>query len=166
MVGIASSVRGTGTSGYVQLNLSQKRDHSDKHDSYRARQQAKRQRQLKDEAEMTEKTKKQARKNNDRNKLRDIEVKCTELRDELEDLSEDEEIIEKKISELRSRLINSLDQSCDLEKINTNGDSEIKTSTESNPKLDDKSCSISPKIDFEPTNPKTTLFQYKPRYKK
>ncbi|KAF3990178.1 hypothetical protein FT663_02189 [Candidozyma haemuli var. vulneris] len=93
--------RGSGTSGYVQKNLADK-----KYQGYRK----KREREQEDE-ERREARAKQIRSRRsaggeikEHDRKRRIELKCAELRDKLEDEDEEDDVIEKKVAELREKL--------------------------------------------------------------
>ncbi|KAL6449582.1 CWC21 Pre-mRNA-splicing factor CWC21 [Candida maltosa Xu316] len=97
------SVRGSATSGHVQKSLSSKVSKPGQHESRKAQiKQSSRQQQL----EKVEKNRELAKKEllNDREKLRKIEVKCMDLRDDLEDQGLDDDEVEKKVKELRDKL--------------------------------------------------------------
>lgn len=159
---VSGSSRGTGTSGYVQLNLSQPKDKHPKNDSYESRQQAKRTRQLREEVELNERAKKQARGSGLRDEMRNIEVSCMDLRVKLEDLSEDEEVIEQKVSELRTRLsANEGKGSINLESVPSN-DKKLQQSKATNKLGADKY--IQPELQLPPKELETSVFEYKPRY--
>lgn len=103
------TARGSGTTGHVQRNIASVKDHKneDSNSGYFKRRQISKQRKIKYD-------KRSKRSNNDEAESeikehylkRDIEVKCMELRDTLEDESEDELVILTKVNNLRAKLLN------------------------------------------------------------
>lgn len=103
------TARGSGTSGYVQRNVTSGKDgQGNGNDKLGHHQSRKLEKQLADQQQRREKSvvEKQLAKTPilDHDAKRKIEVKCMELRDRLEDESEDEEVIEEQVKKLRARL--------------------------------------------------------------
>lgn len=99
------TARGSGTSGYVQRSaLSEnKKDQNTGHRQKRQIEKEKEERRLNDEKAAEEKRKARG-VIRDHGRKRRIDVACMQLRDNMEDASEDEEVIEKAVSELRTKL--------------------------------------------------------------
>ncbi|KAF3925104.1 hypothetical protein AA313_de0209881 [Arthrobotrys entomopaga] len=94
-----STPRGSGTSGYVQRNLSHIRPR-DPNNQYHPKDYDKFQKhkQRQPDKEIL-----------DHDRKRNVEVKCLELRDKLEDEGMDEDEIEERVSALRSAMMGQLD---------------------------------------------------------
>lgn len=120
------SVRGSGTSGYVQTNLSSKQS-SDK--NYKHRQSIKKRKQIEQEIEKCNEKRENARNElKKHHRHRHIDVRCMELRDELEDMSEDEAVIVEKVELLRKKLTEQTSGSGD----DSGDDSSLETSSREN----------------------------------
>ncbi|KAF8477111.1 cwf21 domain-containing protein [Kalaharituber pfeilii] len=92
-----STPRGSGTSGYVQRNLSHLKPRSNPYPPPKDLEHSRQRLRQPDKDILTHE------------KKRDIEVKCVELRDKLEEEGVDEEEIEEKVSELRKKLLAELE---------------------------------------------------------
>ncbi|KAK6461030.1 hypothetical protein DFJ63DRAFT_214841 [Scheffersomyces coipomensis] len=101
------TARGSGTSGRVQKNLTTSKGSSKGH--YESRKQKKVLDKVK-EAKIENDINKEKAKHDilQHNYKREIDLKCAELRDKLEDESEDEETILVKLDELRKKLTSKL----------------------------------------------------------
>lgn len=99
------TARGSGTSGYVQRSaLSEsKKEHITGHRQKRQNEKAKEEKCAKEVAIAKEKNKAQE-EIRDHGRKRRIDAACMQLRDDMEDASEDEEVIKKAINELRTKL--------------------------------------------------------------
>lgn len=160
------SVRGTGTSGYVQLNLGiTNQEIASENKNYESRRHLKRKVEIEKVAAEVEKLKRQSRMSIESNHCRDIEVKCMELRDQLEDMSENEEFIEKKVKELRSRLsAKPSKEGEDDNQSRTKQDSIRKSKhTIEKPSFKEATHSVPKAKSDSLTKP---VYEYKPRYKK
>ncbi|RVD88156.1 uncharacterized protein DFL_002351 [Arthrobotrys flagrans] len=95
-----STPRGSGTSGYVQRNLSHIRPRDPNTSSYHPKDYDKfeKHKQRQPDKEIL-----------DHDRKRNVEVKCLELRDKLEDDGMEEEEIEERVSALRNALMGQLD---------------------------------------------------------
>lgn len=106
------TARGSGTTGHIQKNVASNKDHAsikdDKSGHFRRRQLSN-DRKLKYDKHISTRNNRDEAKQEIRSHdlKRDVEVKCMELRDALEDESEEELTIEKKVNELRDKLLNS-----------------------------------------------------------
>lgn len=99
--------RGTATSGYVQKNVSSK---AKKPGYYQQRKENEKQQVSKGKLLMEKINKQQAKEEIVKHeKLRQIEVKCCELRDDLEDEDVDDKEIDKRVDELRKKLLKELE---------------------------------------------------------
>ncbi|CUM67572.1 uncharacterized protein PRCAT00005272001 [Priceomyces carsonii] len=117
------TTRGSGTSGYVQKSLALNQDRKDSgHSKYRQLLKRKRENEKQKLENDTKKTRARSELLGHENK-RMIEVRCMELREELEDNNEDEQVILKKVNNLKDKLINeSYEQSSShLEMYTQNG---------------------------------------------
>lgn len=100
--------RGSGTSGFVQRN-----DASVKDSEYQDNAKGKiyKSRQLQIQEDELSKTRLEPKEKDklikDHNKKREIDVKCMELRDSLEDQDVEEELIVQRVEELRAKLLAS-----------------------------------------------------------
>jgi len=106
------TARGSGTTGHIQKNVaSNKNPASNANDKYGhfKRRQLTKDRKLKYEKHVSTSNNRDEAKQEIRSHelKRDIEVKCMELRDVLEDANEEEIEIEKKVKELREKLLNA-----------------------------------------------------------
>lgn len=104
------TARGSGTSGHVQKNLAGSKDGEavTGMGHHRRRELEREHEQRKQELKARESNKSVVRAEIDEhNRKREIDIKCMELRDSLEDESEDEDIIETKVKELRESLLAS-----------------------------------------------------------
>lgn len=102
------TARGSGTSGHVQSNIASTKGRPKEGfevGHYKKRQLSKQKRLKLDKQISSESQRDEAKAEiNSHDLRREIEVKCMELRERLEDYSEDEEIIDKKVSNLRNEL--------------------------------------------------------------
>lgn len=100
------TARGSGTSGYVQKSLAPFGDRISKHEEHQKKRKKIESDEQADDKERIDNAKKEARLEiNDHNRRRNIELKCLELRDKLEDDDVNDDIIEQKIRELRKNLL-------------------------------------------------------------
>lgn len=106
------TARGSGTTGHIQKNVASNKDHGsnaeDKYGHFKRRQLS-RDRKLKYEKHVSTSNNRDEAKQEIRSHelKRDVEVKCMELRDVLEDANEEEIEIEKKVEELRDKILNA-----------------------------------------------------------
>lgn len=106
------TARGSGTTGHIQKNVASDKDHvsikGDKSGHFKRRQLSKDRKFKYDKHVSTRNNRDEAKQEIRSHDLkRDVEVKCMELRDALEDESEEELTIEKKVNDLRDRLLNA-----------------------------------------------------------
>lgn len=106
------TARGSGTTGHIQKNVASNNDHAsikdDKSGHFKRRQLSKDRKVKYDKHISTRNNRDEAKQEIRSHDLkRDVEVKCMELRDALEDESEEELTIEKKVNELRDKLLNA-----------------------------------------------------------
>ncbi|EGW32292.1 uncharacterized protein SPAPADRAFT_50858 [Spathaspora passalidarum NRRL Y-27907] len=100
------TARGSGTSGYVQKNLASNKKRSGYYES-RQSQLNKTKQESKGKLIIEQINRQQAKQEILRHDdLRSIEVKCSELRDKLEDEDMDEDEIDKRVEALREKLTN------------------------------------------------------------
>lgn len=131
------TARGSGTTGHIQKNVASNQDHTDNasdKSGYFKRRQLSRDRKLKYEKHVSTSNNRDEAKQEIRSHdlKRDVEVKCMELRDALEDASEEETEIEKKVKELRDKLLTAPMTS---RKLGHNKNSSSHTNYEGNSKL-------------------------------
>ncbi|KAL6021281.1 Serine/arginine repetitive matrix protein 2 [Candidozyma auris] len=163
--------RGTGTSGYVQKNLADKKVQGYRKKREREAEEAERkaakERQVKSRRSVGEDIREHERK-------REIELKCAELRDKLEDEDEKEAVIEKKVAELRLKLTKREEQpkkakdSDDKNEIKGEDNivNEVNDLHEQDAE-DTKGTNTSTKKPAVPKQPEqqvTSSYNYKPRY--
>lgn len=122
------TARGSGTSGYVQRNIAGGKDgqaNKDEklghHKSRKLQQQLEQQKQRYEKSQAVKKLAKTELLDHDAK--RRIEIKCMELRDKLEDESEDEDVIEEEVRKLRAHLTDG------AENTETKVDSQTKVSS-------------------------------------
>lgn len=145
------TARGSGTSGYIQANLggSKEKESGDIKSSHYKRRKLKEQiRKREDKREVHDTNKEDAKLEiYKHNRRRNIEVKCMELRDELEDNDVEENVIEKRITELRNRL-------------STNGSVVLETSISKEKDMNKNKEGYTIKVEDADSH----LAGYKPRY--
>ena len=154
------TARGSGTTGHIQKNIASKKAHvsigDDKSSHYKRRQLLKDRKLKYDKHISTRNNRDEAKREIKSHDLkREVEVKCMELRDALEDENEEELTIEKKVNELRDKLLNPLMSSRKHMSLDNNRSNSSHAIYENNKHKDNDNASKSDSKDS---------FSYKRRY--
>lgn len=162
------TARGSGTSGYVETNLAAALNKSQSepdelvYGHYKKRKLLQQEKERKrTQALVADNKKKSQAEIVQHMSKRQIDLKCAELRDQLEDDSEDELVIAQKINALRERLDNPIEEKL------SDADLETESVSEQNPTTDPKAVSkitAEDKLNIASLENKDGKPKYEPRY--
>ena len=152
------TARGSGTTGHIQKNVSRKdKGKSSTVGQYEKRRAAESGRAREEHIFGKSRERRQERaKINEHNLMRDIEVKCVELRESLEEIGEDEDKINKKVQNFRKELVDGKTTAMEDNKYHLSESKNLLSSIDSRLQTY--------KNDKQHKNKNQSLHQYKRRY--
>lgn len=162
------TARGSGTSGYVQKSLAPFGDRISKHEEHQKKRKRIESDEQADHNERVDNAKKEARHEiNDHNKRRNIELKCLELRDKLEDDDVNDDIIEEKIRELRKKLLTAeVPKDSDSGKIDKQDENQKESQGRESIKDKESENAHLLESKHSDSSDKNPVYEYLPRYNK